>query len=107
MSVWLVAANTGAPGPCLQAAYGAKRFIALRLVAEMTQCEALGRRGLRAVAGRLSMELPPLRSILRCRVRWLPAARHRPAEDSVRSRSDDFDLWFYFTKRRETTMPTF
>ena len=30
----------------------------------------------------------------------------RPAEDSLRSGPDDFDLWFYFTKRRETTMPS-
>ena len=52
VTVWLVDANTGAPGPCLQAADGAKRVIALRLVAETTQGEASGRRGLRAVAGR-------------------------------------------------------
>ena len=98
MSVWLVAANTGAPGPCLQAAYGAKRFIALRLVAEMTQCEALGRRGLRAVAGRLLMELLPFRPILLAGCAGCLLLATGPAENSVRSRSDDFDRWLYFIK---------
>ena len=107
VSVWLVAANTGAPGPCSQAADGAKRVIALRLVAEMTQGGAAGRRGLRAVAGRLLMNSAPapVDSALPGALACLLLATG-PAENSVRSRSDDFNLWCYFTKRRETTMPS-